>query len=136
MTYYTRYFVVNLVIECSPNIDWFTHFVFQKNKQIIRLGYIIIEEKVDALDDGRYCYYRYTGFCFEGIHIKKSLSAKVVRRLILTDKSHNFSRCVLKSLTDEEILSMIEDDISNLMPISTKLKLYSYNYDKERINFE
>ena len=99
MTYYTRYFVVNLVIECSPNIDWFTHFVFQKNKQ-------------------------------------KSLSAKVVRRLILTDKSHNFSRCVLKSLTDEEILSMIEDDISNLMPISTKLKLYSYNYDKERINFE
>ena len=134
MNYNTKYFVVNLVIVPSSDIG-FSRFVCQKNKQVVKLSYIIIEEIEDIFNNGRYCYYKYTGFCFEGIHIKKSLITKNICRLI-TNKIHNFTRCEPKSLTDEKVLSIIKDDTSSLMPISTKLKLYSYNYDKERINFE
>jgi len=135
MNYYTKYFVVNLVIEGSSHIDCFSHFSCQKNKQVItRLSYIIIEAKENLFNTGRYCYYTYTGICFKG-HIKKLLSAKNVCRLTSTCRSHiNFSRYEPKSLTNEEILSMVKDDIFATL---IKQNLYSYIiYDKERINFK
>jgi len=112
---YTRYFVINLVIEGFFNL--------LPEKKQVRLSYVILEEKRDTLDGN---FFIYTGMCFEGTHIKKSLSAKNVCELISTPHI-KFSRCVSKSLTNEEILSIIEDDTSCLIPISTKSKLYSYN---------
>ena len=121
MNYNTKYFVVNLVINGFFN--W-----FPEREQVVRLSYVILEVREDVLGDGKYYYYNYTGFRFKGIHIKKLLSAKNVCGLISTCRSYiNFSKSVPESLTDEDILSMVRDNIFDLITISTKSKLYSYN---------
>lgn len=119
MMNYTKYFIINLVIEGF--FSW-----LPEKKQISRLSYVVLEVKEDVFD-GNYCY-TYTGFCFEGTLIKKLLSTKSVDRLIAssTSRSHiNFSRCVPKSLTNEEILSIIH--IHSLIPTSIRSKIYSYS---------
>lgn len=120
---YSRYFIINLVIE------GFYSWLLEK-KQVARLSYVILEAKEDILNDGSYSFI-YTGICFEGKFIKKLLSTENVSRLITsTDRSHiKISKCVPKSLTDEEILSIVKNEIKYnlIIPISTRSKLYSYN---------
>ena len=122
---YTRYFVINSVIKGYFNWlpDW-----LPERKQVIRLSYVILEEKADTLD-GNF-FYIYTGMCFEGTLIKKLLSAEGVIKLITSNYRSriNFSRCILKSLTDEEILNMVIGNVENYITLtSIKSKIHSYN---------
>ena len=120
---YTRYFVINLVIEGFFN--W-----LPEKKQVIRLSYVILEERADTLDGN---FYIYTGICFERTLIKKLLSVEgVIKSITSTYRSHiNIARCVFKSLTNEEVLSMVIDKIGNvkddIILTSTKSKIHSYN---------
>lgn len=119
---YTKYFVINLVIE-----GFFNWLPEDEGKRVARLSYVILEEKTDMLD-GNFSYI-YTGMCFEGTLIKKLLSAEGVIKLITkTYRPHNISRCVVKPLTNEEALSIVIDNVKHIIiPISTKSNIYSYN---------
>jgi hypothetical protein len=120
---YTRYFVINLVIEGFYN--W-----LPERKLVARLSYVILEEKADILD-GNFSYI-YTGMRFEGALIKKLLNAEGVIKLITSTyiRSHDISRCVInKPSTNEEVLSMVMDSVKHelILLTSTKSNIYSYN---------